>query len=331
MERRGVLAALTPLLAGCFGGSAVSRTRTADRDSTPAATATPGAAGTATATPEPTETATPEPDPGEAEEADEAAAAGDAAEHVDAARERIGTAVDEYADSGDLAEVGVDADGFVPADVYAALVRANSSVGRAAALAATDERETTVARLEGVVAFLMRATAAQANAIEGHDALVTARDALEGGDLDAATAREQGIATAAETVGRAFSHLTSESDPADAEAVDALDADDYRAKRDQFDAATTVLDGAADGVSSVVNGIELLSVARTRGENGNEEAAAEDAADARERLEDAVSTFEDLAADLPGGVAAFEDPLASLADLAGEKASAAADVQSQYE
>lgn len=328
MERRGVLAALTPLLAGCFGGSAVSRTRTADREPTPAATATPGAAGTATATPEPTETATPEPDQGEA---DEAAAAGDAAEHVEAARERIGTAVDEYADSGDVAEVSVDADGFVPADVYAALVRANSSVGRAAALAATDERETTVARLEGVVAFLMRATAAQANAIEGHDALVTARDALAGGDRDAATAGEQGIATAAETVGRALSHLTSESDPADAEAVDVLDADDYRAKRDQFDAATTVLDGAADGVSSVVNGIELLSVARTRGENGNAEAAAEDAADARERLEDAASTFEDLAADLPGGVAAFEDPLASLADLAGEKASAAADVQSQYE
>ncbi|MFB6280567.1 MAG: hypothetical protein ABEH40_00920 [Haloferacaceae archaeon] len=325
MDRRGVLAALTPLLAGCFGGTAATRTRTPAGEST--GTATP--ATDRAATDAPTEAATPTETP-ESGTATPSGAEDRAAELLGTTRERIGTAVEAYAGSGDVTDVRADADGFVAADVYAALVRANAAAGRAAALAATDEQASTAAQLDRVIAFLTRATAAQENVIEGHDALEGARSALAAGDADGAGTRRAEMATAAETAGRALSHLTSDASADDMAAVEALDADDYEAKRAQFDAATTVLQDAGGAVSTAASGAELLSVARTRGENGNGSAAADDAADAQDRFETAASTFESLAADLPSAAAAFEEPLAALADLASEKASEAADVRSRY-
>lgn len=322
MHRRRVLAALTPLLTGCFGGSAVSRTETPDGEST--AGATPEPTDTPTPTPAPTDTPTPTPEGPTAAEAE-------AARHIETARDRIETAVDEYADGGDLTDVRADAEGFVPGDVYAVLVRANSAVSRAAALAATDEQETTAARLEGVVAFLTRATAAQENVIEGHAALVAARDALDDEVTDLVDTRVDEVDTARENADRALSNLTSDTDASDVEAVDALDDGDYETKRDQFDAATDALDDAMGEVSNFADGIDLLTAARSRGENGDEDAAAEDAADAWERLDDVASAFGDILDDLPDEASAFEDLFVSYQDLADEKAADAEDVQNDYE
>ena len=323
MHRRRVLAALTPLLAGCFGGSAVSRTETPDGESTAAATETPEPTATPTETPEPTATPTETPD-------EPAAAEEEAAQHIETARDRIDTAVDEYADDGDITDVRADAEDFVPGDVYAALVRANSGASRATALAATAEQETTAARLEGVVAFLTRATAAQENVVEGHDALVAAREALDDEVTDLVDARVDEVDTARENAERALSHLTSDTDASDVEAVDALDDDDYETKREQFDAATDALDDATGEVSDFADGVDLLNAARTRGENGNEDAAVEDATDAQERLEEVASAFGDIVDDLPDAASGFEDAFTSFEDLADEKAGDAEDVQNDY-
>lgn len=321
MHRRGVLAALTPLLAGCFGGNAVSRTETPDAGSTPAPTATPEP--TATPTPEPTATPTETPE-------GSAPAGEEAATHIETGRDRIRTAVDEYADGGDLTGVRADAEGFVPGDVYAALVRTNSAVSRAATLAATDEQETTVDRLDGVVAFLTRATAAQENVIEGHDALVAAREALDDEVTDLADARVEEVDTARENAERALSHLSVGSDASDMDAVGVVDDDDYRTKREQFDAATTALDDARSEVADFSDGIVLLGTARSRGENGDEDDAVEDATDAQERLEEVASAFGDLVDDLPSEASAFEDLFTSFEDLADEKAGVAEDVKNEY-
>jgi hypothetical protein len=319
MDRRGVLAALTPLLAGCFGGGTVSRTGTSGGTASPA-TGTPASNGTAT--PESTETATPEP----TASADDEAATG----HIETARERIETAVDEYAGTGDITDVSADADEFVPGNVYAALVRANSSVSRAGALAATDDQETTVSRLEGVIAFLTHATTTQANVIEGYDSLVAAREALDDEEPDEAETRRDEADTARETADRALADLTSESVAEDMAAVDVIDEDDHQAKREAFDAATDAIDDAGSEISTFADGIELLSTARTRGENGNEDAAVADATDAQERLEDAASAFGTLVDDLPSAAGAFEDLFTSFEDLADEKANDASDVQDEY-
>lgn len=320
MDRRGVLAALPPLLAGCFGGGAVSRRRT---DATPNGTETTTARPTGTATR--TETATPE------SESTSSAAEQKAARYVRTARDRIRTAVEGYADSGDLTDVHADADRFVPGTVHAALVRANSAASHAAALAATDEQRTTATRLKGVVAFLTRATTAQANVIEGYDGLVTIREALDDEESSEVDRRLDDVDTARENAERALSHLTTDTDAADTEAVEVVGTDDYRAKRAQFKAATTALDDAAEEASSFADGIDLLSAARTRGENGNADAAVEDATEAKDRLETVASAFGSLADDLPSEASVFEDLFGSFEDLADEKASAAGDVKSEYE
>ncbi|MFB6301913.1 MAG: hypothetical protein ABEH78_03510 [Haloferacaceae archaeon] len=325
MDRRGVLAALTPLLAGCFGGGTVSSATTPDA-STTAATGTPAGNGTATATPGPTETATATPEQTASASAAEEAATG----HIETARERIGTAVETYADSGDITDVGADAEGFTPGDVYAALVRANSAVSRAGALAATDDQETTVARLEGVVAFLTRATAAQANVIEAHDALTASRRALVDGESGEVSARRAEVDAARKAAERALSHLTSEATADDMAAVDVLDAGDYETKREAFEASTTALADAVGAVSTFADGLELLAAARNRGENGDTAAAAEDAAGAESRFKEVASTFGDLVDGLPDAAGGFADLFTAFADLADEKASVAADLADQY-
>lgn len=315
MKRRGVLALLTPLLAGCFGGGAVRKTAEPGRTETAAATPTATPEPTGTPTSEATETATVTPESTPASTGDE----GLAADHLGTARERVGTAVDAYADGGALTEVRADADGFAPDDVYVALTRANAAVGRAAALAATDEQETAVARLEGVVAFLSHATAAQANAIAGHDALVGARRTLADDSGTGTNGHLGEIRTARDAIRDAVSSLESGSDPSDATAVDAFGADAYRTKVEQFDAAATTLDDATGPVSTLSDGLVLLETARTRSENGDEESAKEDAEEAVEKLEAAEGTLEDLVDGLPDAAATFESPLSALRDLAAEK------------
>lgn len=321
MERRGVLALVAPLLAGCFGGEAVreratpeSRPQTATdtpKPDTPAAETV-----TATDTPEPAETP--------------ASTDGEAEAQFRAAREQIAAAVEAYAGDADLPAVRAD-DGFDAGEVYAALTQASAAVGRAKALASTDEATTTVDRLGGVVAFLSHATAAQAGVVEGHDALVAARAALaEEGEVGSDGHLEE-VRSAVEAVERALSHVESESEAADAAAVEALDADAYRTKVAQFEAGAAALDGAADAAATLSDGLVLLETARTRGENGDEESAAEDAAEAEEKLTAAASTFGDLVDGLPAEAGAFEAPLDAFAELAATEKSAAADLAAQYE
>lgn len=326
MDRRAVLALLTPLVAGCFGGEAIRRTEapggTSTETPTPESTGTATPEPTATTTPEPTETDTPEPTPS----ADER----EAERHLRTARDRIEATVDEYGGAGGLAEVRADADSFVPSDVYVSLVRANAAVNRAAALAATDEQETAAEQLAGVVTFLSRSTAAQASVIAGHDALSAALDALEDGEGDEVGDSLDPMDTAREETERALSHLDSDTDVADVDAVESVDEDDYETKVEQFEAEATALDDAIDPLSTAADGTVLLSTARSRGENGDGDDAADDAADAQERLEEAASTFGNLAGDLPDGATAFEALFESLQEETAALAAAAADVRNEY-
>jgi hypothetical protein len=324
MDRRGFLALLAPLTAGCFGGATVSR-----REEMPPATETPdatangqdGSRSTATRTPEPTDTPEQTPSPSEQK----------AERRLETARERVREVVEEYADSGDLADVRADEDEFVPSDVYVALVRASGAVNEFSALAATDEQEATAEALVGVVSFLSRATAGQAAAVAGHDALLAVRDDLDAGSVESAESSVDALGEHRDDVERAVAHVESESDDADLEATDAL-ADDARStKLDQFEAAETALDDVADPVRTLVDGADLLGSAREEADDGNDEYAADLASDAADAFAEVYDDLDELAGDLPREAGPFEDAIETLAEFASDGEHAADDLVDEYD
>ncbi|MEF8819065.1 MAG: hypothetical protein V5A31_08995 [Haloferacaceae archaeon] len=321
MRRRGFLALLAPLTAGCLGGVQVSRE---------GAQSTPEEGGettpTPTATPADDETATPTPDP------EPASTAGDertAARRLRVAEDRIAAAVSAFGDGGGLGDVTAD-EAFVARDVYVELVRASGAVEEARARASTDAQTERARALSGAVAFLSHATAGQAAMAAGHRAIVEVPEALRSGDVGRARALVDELGTHRRELERAASLVRSESSDTDVEATDAVADDARRLKLAQFDAAVTALDDAARPVRSLVDGVQRLVEARAVAADYDNDDASSIASDAETVLDDAENDLSALADDLPTEAAAFADAIDRLATYADDRSNEAGDIRRAY-
>ena len=135
MDRRAFLVALTPLVAGCFGG----------QRSQPTATSTETPESTPTETPEPTPTETPEPTA-----TPEPEASPEAAQHIDDAQDRLTESVYVYTGgvTDDLLSVTAETEEFRARDVLLRLDRVQRAIAAAEADATTDEQRATIASLD---------------------------------------------------------------------------------------------------------------------------------------------------------------------------------------
>jgi len=316
MRRRGFLALLAPLTAGCLGGVEVSRQ---SEQSVPEDDGETPTNDSATATPTPTATA------GPSEGSSDRRAA---ARRLRAASDSLGEAVSAYAGGGSVADVAAGEE-FVARDVYVALVDASGAVEEAETLAATDDQRERAAALSGVVAFLSHATAGQAAMGAGHEALLSVPGTLRTGDVAGARAVVDGLGADRREIEEAASLVRSESSESDVEATDVLADDDRRLKLAQLDAAVVALDDAVRPTRALVDGVERLVDARAAAAN-DESDAADIAADAETTLDDAEADLDALADGLPGAAAPFADAVETLADYAAARADEAADIRLGY-
>jgi hypothetical protein len=330
MRRRGFLALLAPLTAGCLGGVEVSRQgrQAAPATETPAPGAANESAGgtenaTATATPTPESTPAGTPEPSEAERREAEARIRTARDHLDAA-------VSAYAGVGGVADVAADDEAFVARDVYVELVSASGAVEEARALAVTDEQADRAATLAGVVAFLTRATDGQAAMAAGRRAMLDVPATLREGDVAEARALVDEFDTHREEIREAASLVRSESSEADLEATEVVADDAWNRTLEKFDAAATALDEATRPTRALVDGVERLVDARTAVTDDDDDAAREAAGDAEFALDRAAEDLAALADEVPTEAPAFAAAAERLADYARARADEATDIRDDY-
>jgi hypothetical protein len=321
MRRRGFLALLAPLTAGCLGSVEVSRqgSRSAPEDDGSEPTPTDG-----------TETPTPEPDPEPTPDPVPAADERTAARRLRVAEDRLAEAVSAFAGGGSLADVAADDEEFVAREVYVELVRASGAVEEARARATTDDQTERARALSGVVAFLSRATAGQAGMAAGHDVLVSLTGALRDGDVGRARALVDELGAHRRDVERAASLVRSESADADVEATTVVADDARRLKLSQFDAAVVALDDATRPLRSLIDGVDRLVEARAAVTDGDDDEASATASDAETTLDDVEDDLSALAEDLPREAAAFADAIDRIAAYADDRSNEAADIRITY-
>ncbi|MFB6168578.1 MAG: hypothetical protein ABEJ43_07000 [Haloferacaceae archaeon] len=324
MRRRGLLALLAPLTAGCLGGIEVSREGAQsvpeDRSETTPAPER-GANATATPTPDTPSDSEPTPAPG----ADERTAA----RRLRVAEESLAAAVSAFGEGQGVADVTAD-EAFVARDVYVELVRASGAVDEARALARTESQVERARALSGVVAFLSHATAGQAAIAAGHEAIVDVPEALRDGNVGRARALVDEFGTHRRETERAASRVRSRSDDADVEATDVVADDARRLKLAQFDAAVTALGDATQPARSLITGVDRLIEARSALTDDSYDDASSFANDAEVVLDEAESDLSTLADDLSAEAAAFVDAIDRLATYAGNRATEAADIRRNY-
>jgi hypothetical protein len=310
MDRRAFLVALTPLVAGCFGG----------QRSQPTATSTETPEPTPTETPEPTPTETPEPTP-----TPEPEASPEAAQHIDDAQDRLTESIYVYTGgvTDDLLSVTAETEEFRARDVLLRLDRVQRAIAAAEADATTDEQRATIASLDSMQRFLTLATDAQSWLIDGHDALTEAYTHLDERDLSDAEADIESVETAAEEVREPTTTIEEEMAPENAAVTDAVDADEYEAKVAQLNDETEILEALGDDAADIREGLTLIDEARDEADDGREEEAADTADRAYELLSDVEDRLDERVSDLPARAEAFEDVADDLLDLASSGATTA--------
>jgi len=319
MDRRAFLVALTPLVAGCFGGQRSQPTPTATSTETPEPTSTETPEPTPTETPEPT--ATPEPEASEA-----------AAERITEVRSQLTEAVYLYTGgvSEDLLSVTADAESFRARDVLLRLSDIPRALAEAEAEATTDEQRATVENLDGMHRYLTQATDAQSWLIDGYRALTEAYTHMDDTDLDAAEDDIERVETAADEVGGPTTTLREELDAASAAALDAVSEDEYGEKVSQLSAEADVLTSLGDDVTDLENGISLLAQARDEIDENSTDRAADTADRAYEVLSDVEDRLDELLDDFPARAEAFEDVADDLRYLAARNADDADAIYEDY-
>jgi len=317
MDRRAFLVALTPLVAGCFGGQRSQPTATETSTGTPEPTATPEP--TPTETPEPT--ATPEPEASEA-----------ATELIDDARSQLTEAVYLYTGgvTDDLLSVTADAESFRARDVLLRLNGIPRTLAEAEAEATTDEQRATVESLDAMQRFLTQATDAQSWLIDGHRALTEAYGHMDNDDLDAASDDVERVETAAEEVGDPTTTIREEMDTADAAVLDAVGESEYERKVSQLNAEADVLGSLGDGVADLENGLSILVRARDEIDEGRTDQAADTADRAYDVLSDVEDRFDELLDDFPAEAEAYEEVTDDLRYLADRNANDADAIYEDY-
>ncbi|WP_248897894.1 hypothetical protein [Haloplanus halobius] len=305
MYRRTYLAALTPLVAGCFGGQRSQPTATA--------TATP------TETPEPT--ATPEP-----------AASPEAAQHIDTAQDRLTEAV--YIFTGgvtdDLLSITAETQTFRARDVLLRLDRVQRALADADAAASTEEQRTTVQSLDTMQRFLTLATDAQSWLIDGHDALTEAHTHMDDNDLQDAEDDIDRVETAAEEVSEPTETLQEEMDIASASVTDAISEDEYDGKVAQLTDEADILSAVGDDATDLRNGLSMIVDARDDIDDNRTDEAADTADRAYEVLSDVEDRLDERSSDLPERAGSFEDVIDDLLNLASSHAAEAETIYDQY-
>jgi uncharacterized phage infection (PIP) family protein YhgE len=315
MDRRAFLVALTPFVAGCFGGEPSG----SDATATPTSTATPTETPAPTATP--TATATPEPQ-----------ASSEAAEQIDTAQDRLTEAVYIYTGgvTDDLLSVTADAETFRARDVLLRLDKVQRALAEAETTATTDDQRATVESLDTMQRFLTLATDAQSWLIDGHDALTEAYSHMDDDDLGDAEDDVERVKTAADQVSEPIEAIGAETEESPAAAVDAIDADEHGAKVTQLTDESEVLTTLADDADDIRNGVTLLSRARDEIDDDRTDRAADTADRAYDTLNDAEDRLDDLLDDFPERASAFETVAEDLRYLASRNADDADSIYEQY-
>ncbi|WP_338741233.1 hypothetical protein [Haloplanus salilacus] len=317
MDRRTFLVALTPFVAGCFGGQR--------SQSTPEPTATDTAESTPTTTPDPTETptatATPEPE-----------ASSVAAERIESVQEHLTEAVYVYTGgvSDDLLSVTAATESFRARDVLLRLDGVQRSLAEAEAEATTDDQRSTVESLDTMQRFLTQATDAQSWLIDGHDALSEAYTHLDDVDLDAAENDIETAETAAEEVDGPTRTVREEMDAASATALDVIGESEYEDKVSQLSDEAEVLSTLAGDADDIRNGIEMVERARDEIDDDRTDRAADTADRAYEVLSDVEDRLDELLDEFPERADAFEDVVDDMRYLASRSADDADTIYEQY-
>jgi hypothetical protein len=312
MDRRAFLVALTPLVAGCFGGQRSQPTPTATATDTPEPTATDTPEPTPTDTPEPT--ATPEPE-----------ASPEAAQHIDDAQDRLTEAVYIYTGgvTDDLLSVTAETEAFRARDVLLRLDRVQRALHAAEADATTEEQRSLIASLDTMQRFLTLATDAQSWLIDGHDALREAYTHLDERELDDAADDIDRVETASEEVNQPTATLGDEMDVDSASVTDAIDGDEYEAKVGQLGDEADALSNLGDDAADIHDGVSMIVEARDEVDDGRRDEAADTADRAYELLSDVEDRLDERVSDLPARADAFEDLADDLLDLASSRAAEA--------
>ena len=317
MDRRTFLVALTPFVAGCFGGQR--------SQSTPEPTATDTAEPTPTATPEPTATptatATPEPEASTA-----------AAERIGSVQDQLTEAVYVYTGgvSDDLLSVTANAESFRARDVLLRLDGVQRSLAEAEVEATTDDQRSTIESLDTMQRFLTQATDAQSWLSDGHDALSETYTHLDDADLDAAEDDIETATTAAEEVDGPTNTVREGMDAASAAALDVIDESEYEDKVAQLSDEAAVLSSLAGDADDIRNGIEMVERARDEVDDDRTDRAADTADRAYEVLSDVEDRLDELLDDFPGRADAFEDVADDMRYLAARSADDADTIYEQY-
>ena len=319
MKRRALLAALTPLVAGCFSGTDPESEQTERPTSTPA-TEQP------TETPEPTTTETPEPTP----TADRMAVA----EKIRTAQNNFREAVYTYAGgtTDDLLNVSAQTEEFTARTVLLKLDAVQTAIGDAEALTATDEQEQIIASLAEMERFLTHATDLQARLILGHDMASEAYTALDADDRD-----EDNIESALDTLSdvvdnteRPLTEVRDNVDAASTEVTGLIGNDEYDRKITQFEHERSAMVDLHDALLNIDAAAENIEEAEEEADYGNEDDAEEIADMAAETLDDTVDDLDDLDDDLPSRADAFEDLVSDTLDMAEEYLREAEDFEVSY-
>ncbi|WP_251341614.1 hypothetical protein [Haloplanus halophilus] len=317
MDRRAFLVALTPLVAGCFGGEPSGSDATATPTGTPEPTATETPEPTAT----PTATATPEPE-----------ASPEAAQQIDAAQDRFTEAVYVYTGgvTDDLLSVTAETEEFRARDVLLRLDRVQRALAEAEVEATTDEQRETVDALDTMQRFLTLATDAQSWLVDGHDALREAYSHMDDNDLQDAEDDIERVETASEELSDPTNTLQEEMDASAASVTDAVSEDEYESKVTQLLDETETLDALGDDAADIRNGLTLIADARDDIDDDRTDEAADTADRAYEVLSDAEDRLDERSNDLPARADAFADVVDDLLDLASSRASEAENIHDQY-
>ncbi|GAB6860487.1 hypothetical protein ACFR97_08880 [Haloplanus litoreus] len=319
MDRRAFLVALTPFVAGCFGGqpSDSNATATASPTETPEPTPTETPEPTAT----PTATATPEPE-----------ASSEAAQQIGEARDQLTEAVYVYTGgvTDDLLSVTAETESFRARDVLLSLDGIQRALVEADSEATTEEQRATVESLDTMQRFLTQATDAQSWLIDGHDALSEAYSHMDDNDLDAAEDDVERVETAAEEVSEPTGILEEEMDVDAASVVDVVGENEYEEKVSQLVEEADVLSSLGDAAADLRNGISMVVRARDEVDDDRTDRAADTADRAYDVLNDVEDRVDDLLDDFPERADAFEDVADDMRYLASRQADDADTIYEQY-
>lgn len=318
MDRRAFLVALTPLVAGCFGGEPSDSDATATPTETPEPTATETPEPTAT----PTATATPEPEASEA-----------AAELISTAQGQFSEAVYVYTDgvTGDLMSVTAETESFRAREVLLQLDGIQRTLVEAEAEATTEEQRQTIEAIDTLQQFLTHATDAQSWLIEGHDALSEAYSHMDDGDLEDAEDDVERVGTAADQIADPIDAIGAETEGSSpAAAVEAIDEDEYSEKVAQLTDEAEILTTLADDAEDIRNGLTLLSRARDEIDDNRTDRAADTADRSYDVLNDAEDRLDELLDEFPERADAFETVVEDLRYLASRNADDADSIYEQY-